>query len=362
VSWRAIFFLNLPVAAGAVAVTLFAAHESRDETVERRIDFPGVATLTVGLTALVLALIEGNSWGWDSAGIVGLFALAVVGLTTFVLVERSVRAPMVDFSFFRSRSFLGANVVAFVVSFAMLAMFFFLALYMQNILGYSPLQAGVRFLPSTIVIMFMGPLAGRLTDRIGPRPLIVTGLLIVSASMLWQSQVEVDTGYTYLLPAFVAMGFGIALVMSPMSTAAMNAVDPAKAGVASGTLSMSRMVGGTFGVAAIGALVAALGRSKLEELLPALTSGQREHLVDALGGGGGASAANPAVADAMREAFVHALHYGLLLSSVVAFLGAIVAGILLGGRPEHVPAQDTAVDAASATPAADEATGTLVRA
>ena len=211
VSWRAIFFLNLPVAVGAVAVTLFAAHESRDETVEKRVDIPGIVALTAGLTALVLALVEGNQWGWGSTRILGLLALAVVGLTAFVAIEMRTRVPMVDFTFFRSRTFLGANVVAFVVSFAMLAMFFFIALYMQNILGYSPLQAGVRFLPSTIVIMFIAPVAGRLTDRIGPRPLIVSGLILVAASLLWQSQLQVDTGYGFLLPAFVAMGVGVAL-------------------------------------------------------------------------------------------------------------------------------------------------------
>ncbi len=147
VSWRAIFFLNLPVAAGAVAVTLFATHESRDETVGRTVDIPGIAALTSGLTAIVLALVEGNSWGWGSAGILALFAAGAIGLVGFFVIEHHSRAPMIDFSFFASKSFLGTNVVAFVVSFAMLAMFFFIALYMQNILGYSPLQAGVRFLP-----------------------------------------------------------------------------------------------------------------------------------------------------------------------------------------------------------------------
>jgi EmrB/QacA subfamily drug resistance transporter len=362
VSWRAIFFLNLPVAAGAVAVTLFAARESRDETVEKSIDVPGIATLTTGLTALVLALVEGNQWGWGSIGILSLFATAVVGLSGFVYIETHSRAPMVDFTFFRSRQFLGANLVAFVVSFAMLAMFFFLALYMQNILGYSPLQAGLRFLPSTIVIMFIGPVAGRLTDRIGPRPLIVTGLAIVAASLAWQSQLAVDSTYLFLLPAFVAMGVGVALTMSPMSTAAMNSVDPAKAGVASGTLSMSRMVGGTFGVAALGALVAALGRSKLEQLLPSLPAGQREHLVDALGAGGGAGAdIHSPVGQAMSEAFVHALHYGLLLGSAVALLGAVIAAFTLSGRPvaQHEP---LGVDAAAGTPADEEAVGELVAA
>ena len=141
---------------------------------------------------------------------------------------------MVDFAFFRSRSFVGANLVAFIVSFAMLAMFFFLALYMQNIKGYSPLQAGVRFLPSTVVIILVAPIAGRLSDRIGPRPLMTAGLLIVAGSLFWQGHLQVDTSYGFLIGAFMLMGLGMGLVMSPMSTAGMNAVEPSKAGVASG--------------------------------------------------------------------------------------------------------------------------------
>ena len=176
---------------------------------------------------------------------------------------------MVDFSFFRSRTFLGANIVAFIVSFAMLAMFFFLALYMQNIRGYSPLQAGVRFLPSTVMIIIIAPLAGRLADRVGSRPLITFGLLCVSGALFWQSHLTVSSGYGSLLPGFMLMGVGMGFVMSPMSLAAMNAVDRTKAGVASGILSMNRMVGGTFGVAILGALVATLGRSKIDQLLPA---------------------------------------------------------------------------------------------
>ena len=357
VSWRAIFFLNLPVAAGAVAVTLFAAHESRDHTVERRIDVPGIAAITVGLTALVLGLVESNRWGWGSGRILGLFALAVVGLVAFAVIELRVRLPMVDFSFFRSRSFLGANVVAFIVSFAMLAMFFFMALYMQNILGYSPLQAGLRFLPSTLCVMAIGPIAGRLADRVGPRNLIVLGLVITGGSLLWQAELDVDTSYTYLLPGFVAMGIGIALVMSPMSTAAMNAVQVTKAGVASGILSMSRMVGATFGVAAMGALVAGLGRSRLETLLPGLPAGRREAMVDALGGGAaGGGKASPQVVHATREAFVYALSHGLRVSAGVTFLGAVLALALVVRRPAP-PAEEAAdaIHAAAATPAAEKA-------
>ncbi|HYM56385.1 MAG TPA: MFS transporter [Solirubrobacteraceae bacterium] len=352
-SWRAIFFLNLPVAVGAIAVTLFAARESRDHTVSRQVDLPGIAALTVGLTALVLALVEGNAWGWGSAVVLGLLALAVAALTAFTVIERRSPAPVVDFAFFRSRSFLGANIVAFSVSFAMFAMFFFLALYMQNILGYSPLQAGVRFLPATLVIIVAAPLAGRLADRVGPRPLIVTGMMLSAVSLLWQSRLDAGTGFGFLLPAFVLMGAGMGLTMSPMSTAAMNAVHHTKAGVASGTLSMSRMVGGTFGVAVLGALVAAVGRARLEDSLPALPAGAREHVVDALGSGAGTGGASPEIAVAARDAFIGALGDALTLSAAVAAAAAVAAWFLISpGRPaverHPVPAGEAEPEAAEA--------------
>jgi EmrB/QacA subfamily drug resistance transporter len=330
VSWRAIFFINPPIAIVTVAVTLFAARESRDDSVSHRVDVAGIGAITVGLTALVLALIEGNRWHWGSIRVIALLAGAVVGLAGFAVIERRVRAPMVDFRFFRSRSFLGANLVGFIVSFAMLAQFFFLALYMQNILHYSPLQAGVRFLPSTLLIIVMGPLAGRLTDRIGPRPLMTAGLFVVSAAILIQSRITVHTTYLTLLPGFILMGIGMGLVMSPMSTAAMNAVDRTKAGAASGVLSMSRMVGGTFGVAVMGALIATIGRSQLDHSLPHLTAASRAVLANSLGAGGAAvPGATPQTVAAVREAFVSSLGTGLLIGAIVTALGAVLAGLLI---------------------------------
>jgi EmrB/QacA subfamily drug resistance transporter len=351
VSWRAIFFLNLPVAAGAIAVTLFAAHESRDETVDRRVDYPGIVTLTVSLTALVLALVEGNAWGWGSPEILGLFALSVVSLAGFVMVERRSPSPMVDFAFFRSRQFVGANAVAFMVTFAMFAMFFFMALYMQNILHYSPLEAGVRFLPSTLVVMVAGPVAGRLTDRIGPRWLMTAGLAIIAAALAWQSRVDVDSGYSLLLPGFIAMGLGIGLVMSPMSTAAMNAVDRTKAGVASGTLSMFRMVGGTFGIAALGALVAAVGRSDIDQSLPNAPAGVRDRLVEGLGSGAGLENAPAQVQAAAGHAFVDALGTGLQVSAAAALVGALLAWALIRDDRPSAPQPAGDVEAAVAAPA-----------
>ncbi|HEV7528564.1 MAG TPA: MFS transporter [Solirubrobacteraceae bacterium] len=357
VSWQSIFFLNLPVAVGAVVIALFAVRESRDETVERSVDVPGVLTLTIGLAALVLALVEGNEWGWGSPRELAMFAVAIVGLTAFAIVERRRAVPMVDFSFFRSRTFLGANIVAFIVSFAMLAMFFFLALYMQNIRGYTPLQAGVRFLPSTVMIIVIAPLAGRLADRVGSRPLITFGLLCVSGALFWQSHLTVSSGYGALLPGFMLMGVGMGFVMSPMSLAAMNAVDRAKAGVASGILSMNRMVGGTFGVAILGALVATLGRSKIDQLLPQLPNSARSRVAGGLGSGGVQHGVPARVVDAAQQAFVYALHYGLLLGSGVALLGAITAFALIRKRSDEQaeaapePGGASAVSAAPAAPA-----------
>ena len=338
VSWRAIFFINLPVAVGAVVVTLFAAHESRDETVGREVDVPGIAGLTVSLTALVFALVESNSWGWGSARIIGLLVLSAVALAAFVVVERRAVAPIVDFEALRSKQFLGANIVAFMVSFGMLGVFFFLALYMQNILGFSALETGVRFLPSTVVIIFAGPIAGRLADRYGPRPLMTAGMLITAASLFWQSFIDVDTGYGFIAPGFVLMGLGIGLVMSPMSMAAMNAVDRSKAGVASGTLSMFRMVGGTFGVAALGALVASIGRHDLEQSLPQLPAGSRDTLAEGLGSSVGLAGAPPRVVDAAHAAFVDALGTGLTISAIAVAVGAVLAWVLIApGRPTGAP-------------------------
>jgi EmrB/QacA subfamily drug resistance transporter len=350
VSWQSIFFLNVPVAFAAVLVALFAVRESRDETVERSVDIPGVLTLTISLAALVLALVEGNTWHWGSARVLALFAIAVVGLISFVQIELRRRVPMVDFSFFRARSFVGANVVAFIVSFAMLAMFFFLALYLQNIRDYTPLQAGIRFLPSTALVIVMGPLAGRLSDRVGPRPLMTLGLLFVSGALFLLSQMTVSSSYTTLLPGFILIGIGIGLTMSPMSTAAMNSVEQTKAGVASGILSQNRMVGGTFGVAVTGALVSSLGGSKINQLLPHVPAGRRAQLTESLGSGGVLHGVSPRVLEATHEAYVYALQYGLRVGAVVALLGSILAWVLVAPRaramvPAHGGTQDRRAEA-----------------
>jgi EmrB/QacA subfamily drug resistance transporter len=354
VSWRAIFYINIPVAIGAVAATLFAVRESRDTSVGREVDYPGVAVITIGLTALVLALVEGNSWGWGSTQVIGLLALAVVAMPAFVMIENRVKAPMIQFDLLSDRNFLGAVVVALIITFTMMGMFFFLALYLQDILGYSPLEAGVRFLPSTLMIVGVAPISGRLADRYGPRWLIGGGLLLVAASLFVFSGIGVDTGYLELLPGFVLLGIGVAMTMSPMTSAAMNAVPVQKAGVASGVLSMFRMVGGSLGIAITGAIFQALVSSKLDTLLTGsgITASQRDGIAEQLGGGSVSTALkglDPAQAKqatvAASEAFVSGLGTAMTVSACVALVGALIGVTAIRAKKRGVP---TTIEAAEA--------------
>ena len=352
VSWRAIFYVNIPVAIGAVFATLFAVRESRDTSVGREVDYAGVAVLTVGLTALVLALVEGNSWGWGSTEVIALLVGAALALPAFVWVENRVKAPMVQFDLLRDRNFLAAVCVAMIISFGMLGVFFFLALYMQDILGYSPLEAGVRFLPSTLMIVGVAPVAGRLSDRYGPRWLIAIGLVIVAASLFSFSRIAVDSSYLDLLPGFMLLGIGIAMTMSPMTSAAMNAVPVQKAGLASGVLSMFRMVGGSLGVAVTGAIFQGLVTSKLDSLLSGtgVTASQREAVSEQLGGGslpqvpGLSAAQTKEVANAGSEAFVYALSHAMTVSACVALVGAAIGAFGIRAKAKG----RTTVEAATA--------------
>ena len=310
VSWRAIFYINLPIAVLALGASLLAVRESRDETAERTVDYLGVALLTIALTAFVLALIEGNDWGWGSARTVALLISAAVATAALITVERRVRAPVLDFGFFRSRNFVGANTVALIISFAMMGSFFFLAIYLQDLLQYSALETGVRFLPTTVLIVLIAPVAGRVADRIGSRGPMAVGLAVTAVALYLFSRMEATTTYSDLVPAFILLGIGIGMTMSPMSTAAMNAVAVDKAGVASGTLQMFRMIGGTIGVAATGAIF----QSKLGAFDPAT-----------LASGGAAEASN----------FTDALGAAMALAAALTAVGAVVATVVISGRPKH---------------------------
>ena len=362
VSWRAIFYINLPVGVLAVLAATFVVRESRDTTVGRKVDYLGVGILTVALTTLVLALIEGNTWGWDSAAVLSLIAVSVISLISFIFTESRVSAPIIEFSLFKSRNFIGSVVVAFIISFAMMGVFFFLALYMQNILGYSALEAGVRFLPTTLIIMVIAPISGRLADRIGPRWPIVVGMAMIAISLYLFSRISDGSTFSDILPSFAILGAGIGLTMSPMSTAAMNAVPKTKAGVASGVLSMFRMIGGTFGVAALGALFQSEAKTRLSTTLGGengLSAAQRSDFAHQLTGGAphldGVSAAKAdRLVAAGHDAFVYGLSHAMTLSVGIAVVGVLVAFILIGDQAESMDdqTQEAAEIAEAASPVA----------
>jgi EmrB/QacA subfamily drug resistance transporter len=302
IGWNWIFFVNVPVGALGIVVSQFFIDESRDTSHEQSVDFPGLITSGGGLFALSYGLIEGNSRGWGSPEILGLFAAAALLLVAFVVLESRQRLPMLDLSLFRIPSFVGANVVALLVSLGMFGVFFFVSLYVQNILGYSPTQAGAIFLPMTLLIILIAPIAGRASDRIGSRWLMSGGMTILGISLLLYQRVGLHSTFWTLLPAMVLGGIGMALTMSPMTSVAMGSVPVDKAGVGSGVLNSFRQVGGSLGIAVMGAILASY--------LHALPGTQLA-----------------------RQQYVDGLHAALFVSALIAFAAAVVAVVLVRVRP-----------------------------
>ena len=253
--WSWIFFVNVPIGILGIVASYLFIDESRDET-HVRLDLPGLATSAVGLFALTYALIEANTYGWSSTRIVGSFVLAGALLFAFVLLERHQRDPMLPLELFRSGTYTGANLVVLLVALAMFGVFFFVSLYMQNILGYSPVQAGAAFLPMTILIILVAPIAGKTSDRIGSRSLTTAGMVLVAVQLVMFSRLSADASYWDLFPALVIGGMGMALTMTPSAAAATRSVPIEKAGVGAAVLNSARQVGGTMGVAIMGAIMA----------------------------------------------------------------------------------------------------------
>jgi EmrB/QacA subfamily drug resistance transporter len=257
VNWNWIFFINVPVGLiGLLAIPLFI-DESRDTTADQRLDLPGLVTSALGLFSLTYAFIEANSNGWGSARIIGAFGVAAASLVAFVLLERHQRAPMLDLSLFRNRTFGGANAAMLFVGLAMFGTFFYVSLYMQNVLKYSPVEAGASFLPMTILIILIAPRAGALTDRVGSRWLVGIGMTLLAAMLFYYTTLGANESFWALLPGLLLGGIGMGMTMTPVTAAAMSAVSVDKAGVGSAVLNSARQVGGSLGIAVMGAIVAA---------------------------------------------------------------------------------------------------------
>src|SRR6266566_6893118 len=256
VNWNWIFFINVPVGIVGLLATPIFIDESRDTSLDQRPDVPGLVTSGVGLFSLTYAFIEANHYGWGSQRILGAFALAAVSLVVFVMLELRQRAPMLDLSLFRNRTFSGANASMLFVGLAMFGTFFYVSLYLQNVLGYSPVQAGASFLPMTVLIILISPQAGALTDRVGSRWLVGAGMTLLAAMLFYYSRLGATETFWALLPGLVLGGVGMGLTMTPVTAAAMSAVAVDKAGVGSAVLNSARQVGGSLGIAVMGAIVA----------------------------------------------------------------------------------------------------------
>ena len=256
INWSWIFFINVPVGVLGIVVARLVITESRDTSAEQRLDLPGLLTSGIGLFALTYALIEANTYGWTSARILGLFAVAIAGLAAFVVLELRQGIPMLDLHLFKNSTFAGANATMMLVALAMFGVFFFVSLYMQNILHYSATQAGAAFLPMTMLIILVAPVAGKLSDRVGARWLMGTGMLCLCASLLVFSRLDAGSSFWNILPGLVVGGFGMALSMTPTTAAAMGSVPVDKAGVGSAVLNSMRQIGGSLGIAIMGAIVA----------------------------------------------------------------------------------------------------------
>ena len=267
--WEYIFFVNVPIGIGAVVLTLSKVDESRNPE-EGSVDWVGLVTFSGGLFCLVFALIRGNAEGWSSAPILGLLLSAAVLLVAFTLAELHQRHPMLDLSLFRKPAFDGASIAAFSLSAAMFAMFLYLTLYVQNALGYSALQSGLRFLPVTLLSFLVAPVSGKLAQRYGVRWFIAGGLALVGLGLLLMRQIEPGDDWTALLAGFMVAGGGIGAVNPALATAAISVVEPHRSGMASGINSTFRQVGIATGTAALGAIFTHVVNGQADEFRAAV--------------------------------------------------------------------------------------------
>jgi EmrB/QacA subfamily drug resistance transporter len=261
-SWPWIFFVNVPVGVATFLLSLRYVPESRDEQAARHFDIAGATTVTGGLMALVYAIVKAETDGWTSATTIGFFGLSAVLLVSFVLIELRSKAPLVRLSIFRVRSLTTANMVMFLVASGMFAMFFFNTLYIQQVLGYGPLKAGLAFLPFTAGIMVSAGIASSFAPRIGVRPVATVGMLVSAAGLLLLARLPVEGSYAVdLLPAILLTSLGMGAVFMPLTLVATTGLENEDQGLASGLFNTSQQIGGALGLAILSTVAASQAKS-----------------------------------------------------------------------------------------------------
>jgi EmrB/QacA subfamily drug resistance transporter len=337
--WGSIFLVNIPIVVIAIVAGLLLVPTSRDPSAPR-LDLVGALLSIVGLAALVYGIIEAPNVGWSTTRVLEAFTVSTVLLVVFLVWEMHSSHPMLDVKFFENPRFSAASVGIMLVFFALFGTTFLLTQYFQFVLGYTPLQTGVRLLPLALVLMVVAPLSARVNEKVGTKNTVSVGLFVVAAGLALLSQVTTRTGYGDLVWRMMLMAVGMALAMTPATDSIMGALPREKAGVGSAVNDTTRQVGGALGVAVIGSILASRYGSDIGSFLrgkpvppPVLhlikhQVGAAIEVANRVGGPAGAALAQHA-----RAAFVGGLHDGVLVGALAALLGAVVVAIWLPSRP-----------------------------
>ncbi len=340
--WEWIFFVNVPI--GVVAIVLTETRVANVAASDPQpLDWAGLVAFSLALFGLIFGLIRGNAEGWSSAQILASLTAAAVLIGVFVVIQFRRRNAMLDMSLFRVPAFGGVSIVAWALSAGCFAMFLYITLYIQDVLGFTPLQAGLRFLPVTLLGFFVAPISGNLLHKVPARFLLGGGLVVVGIGLLLMHGIAVGDSWTGLLPGFLVIGVGIGMANPAIASTALGVVPPARAGMASGINSTFRQVGIATGVAALGAVFQSRISSELATHLPQAPS----QFADAVSSGAihqGVAAAPPQFRNqalaAADHAFVTAFNEILLIGGAVAIVGGLL-GLLLTRQRDFlgVPAQ-----------------------
>ncbi len=334
--WTAVFLVNVPIAAVALLAIPKLVPDSRDPK-RPRLDPIGAALSTVGLGLLTAAIIEAPERGWTNGLILGGFAAAAVVLAGFVAWELRTASPMLDVRLFRIRRFNGASGAIALVFFALFGAIFFLTQYLQGVLDYTPLQAGVRMLPVAAGLIIGGPLSAKLAGRFGTRTVVAIGLAVVAAALFLLSGAQTDSGYSLVATSLVLLGFGMGATMAPATESIMSSVPKGNAGVGSAMNDTVRLVGGTLGVAILGSLLSSSYGADMEPAVKSLPQpaadaasdslGHASVVADQIGGGAGR-----ALSSAAETAFTTAMSTTLTVAAATALAGALLALVVLPGQ------------------------------
>ncbi len=350
--WSSIFYINVPVGIAAAAITMTKVKESKDPE-GRSVDWIGTVTFTSALFLLVFAVIRGNAEGWGSTLIVSLFTASALLLVAFGISQVRQRRAMLDVKLFRKPAFDGASIAAFALSSSMFAMFLYITLYFQTILGLSPLQTGLRFLPLSVLSFVVAAVSGNLSSRVPVRFLLGLGLLCVGGGLLMMRGLTASSHWTALLAGTSVAGVGIGLVNPALASTAVGVVPPQRSGMASGINSTFRQVGIATGIAVLGALFESVITSNLASALAGTPVASRSASIAHAVAGGGAPAVLKAVpagqqaqaTAAIHGAFASAMNEILLVAGIVALTGAVLSVALVRGsdfvaygEPEGAPA------------------------